>query len=194
MSVIWTYSHYYCHIIPSTKAQQGFYYGFCCFSGASFHTSLLGDFNIHKDNVNSTLTKEVTSCLDGFGLQQYVNSPTHVKGHILYLICCSGVSPVDCKADSLHFSDHMLLSFSVNLLLSKSNSLRTITFRKFQDINLDYLSSSIASLNPDELVSHYNINLHNLLNNFAPLKTRRVSFTVSVPWFTPLIRQLKIEG
>jgi len=150
---------------------------------------LLGDFNIHMDNVDNTLTKDFTSCLDSFGLHQYINFPTHTKGHILDLICCSGVTPINCKADPFPFSDHMLLSFSINLSLSKSKLPRTITFRNIKDItitfrnikdiNLDNLSTGITSLpsidcfsTPDELLSHYNFNLHNLFNNLAPLKNQ----------------------
>ncbi|KAK7124121.1 hypothetical protein R3I93_022282 [Phoxinus phoxinus] len=170
-------------------------------STLSSNILLLGDFNIHMDNVDNTLTKDFTSCLDSFGLQQYINFPTHNKGHILDLICCSGVTPVNCKADSFPFSDHMLLSFTVDLSLSKSVLPRTISFRNIKDINLDILSSSITSFpsidsfsTPDELLSHYNYNLHNLFNNLAPLKTRTVSFTLSAPWFNPTLRKLKTKG
>lgn len=31
---------------------------------------LLGDFNVHMDNDTDWLTKDFTSCLDSFGLQQ----------------------------------------------------------------------------------------------------------------------------
>uniref|UniRef100_A0A3B1ISB8 Reverse transcriptase domain-containing protein n=1 Tax=Astyanax mexicanus TaxID=7994 RepID=A0A3B1ISB8_ASTMX len=170
-------------------------------SSVSPNIILLGDFNIHVDNDNNPLTKDLLSCLDSFGLQQHTDFPTHIKGHILDLICCSGVKPFDCKADSLPFSDHMFLSFGVNVALSKSNPSRNITFRKIKDINLDNLSSCINSLpsidrfsTPDELLSHYNISLHMLLNNLAPLKTRSVSFTHTAPWFTPTLRQLKATG
>ncbi|XP_049889964.1 uncharacterized protein LOC126383485 isoform X1 [Epinephelus moara] len=162
---------------------------------------LLGDFNIHMDNTSNALTRNFTSCIDSFGLHQLINFPTHLKGHTLDLICCSGLSPVDCKAISLPFSDHMLVSFNANLALSKINLPRTISFRNIKDINLDILSSGISSFpnadsfsTPDELVLHYNNSLHNLLDYLAPLKTRSVTFTRSSPWFTPALRQLKSKG
>lgn len=162
---------------------------------------LVGDFNIHVDDDNNPLTKDFISCLDSLGLQQYIDFPTHVKGHILDLICCSGVRPVDCKADFFPLSDHMFLSFGVNIPLSKSNPPRNITYRKIKDINLDNLSCCINSLpsidpssTPDKLLSHYNISLRKLLNDFAPLKTRSVSFTRTAPWFTSILRQLKAKG
>ncbi|XDV21777.1 hypothetical protein PO909_026797 [Leuciscus waleckii] len=165
-------------------------------STLSSNIILLGRVNIHMDNVDNTLTKDFTSCLDSLGFQQYINFPTR---HILDLICISGVTPVNCKADFFPFSDHMLLSFSVNLSLSKSNLPRTITFRNIKDINnLSFSINSFPSTDsfstPDELVSHYNYNLHNLFNNLAPLKTRTVSFTLSAPRFTPTFRKLKTKG
>lgn len=53
---------------------------------------VLGDFNIHMDNMNYIFTTFFTSCLDNFGFQQHRNFPIHSKGHILDLVCCSGVS------------------------------------------------------------------------------------------------------
>ncbi|XP_047668256.1 uncharacterized protein LOC125141031 [Tachysurus fulvidraco] len=162
---------------------------------------LVGDFNIHMDDVHNNLAKEFTSCLDSFGLQQHVNFPTHIKGHTLDLICCSGVSPDNLNADFFPCTDHLLLSFNVDLPHFKSKSSRIISFRKIKDNNLDNLSVSIASLpradscsTPDNLFSQYNSSLHNLLNTFAPVKTRTVSFTVTAPWFTPFLRQLKAKG
>ncbi len=52
---------------------------------------LLGDFNIHVDSASNSFTRDFNSCLDSFGLHQYVGFPTHSKGHTLDLVCCLGV-------------------------------------------------------------------------------------------------------
>ena len=70
-------------------------------SSLSPNVILLGDFNIHIDNTGSVSTRDFLSCLDGFGLQQFINSPTHVKGHTLDLVCCSGVTPHNCTTSDL---------------------------------------------------------------------------------------------
>jgi len=70
---------------------------------------LLGDLNIHMDNTNHPLTKDFTFCLDSFGLLQHIHFPTHSKGHILDLVCCSGLTPLNCSAVDLPISDHMLI-------------------------------------------------------------------------------------
>ncbi|KAK7918637.1 hypothetical protein WMY93_009921 [Mugilogobius chulae] len=138
---------------------------------------------------------------DSLGLQQYINFPTHCKGHTLDLVCCSGTIPSDCKPHPLPYTDHMLITFNLRLSLSKLHLPRTISFRKIKDINTTSFTSDInnfPSTNPDtppdDLVSHYNNNLHTLLDTHAPLKTRAVSFTHSAPWFTPALRQLKTKG
>ncbi|XP_039608793.1 uncharacterized protein LOC120528703 [Polypterus senegalus] len=92
---------------------------------------LLGDFNIHMDNSNHPLTKDFSSCLDSLDFKQYVNFPTHTKGHTLDLVCCSGLAPLNCKADELLFSDHFLLSFNVKMTFSITKIPRTISFSEY---------------------------------------------------------------
>ena len=57
-----------------------------------------------------------------------------------------------------------------------------------------YLNCIHNLSSPDDLVSHYNNGLNNILNSLAPLKTRSVSFSVSAPWFTPDLRLMKAKG
>ncbi len=154
------------------------------------------------DNLNHPLTRDFTSCLESSGFQQHTHVPTHSKGHILDLICCSGITPIDCTAAELPITDHFLLSFNVNVTLStKISPPHLISFRNIMDINMDSLSSSIDSLldignlsTPEELVSYYNTGLHDILNSLTPLKTRSVSFSLSAPWFTPELRLMKAKG
>lgn len=121
--------------------------------------------------------------MNSFGLKEYIDFPIHTKGHILDLLCCSGVNS--------------------SLKLSKTKQPRLISFRNIKNIDLAALSSGIDSLPsfsysflPPLLIncSHYNDHLHTLLDSLAPLKTRTVSFTYSAPWFSPLLRQLKAKG
>lgn len=108
----------------------------------------LGDFNIHMDNTKHTLTKDFHSCLDSFGLKQHIDFPTHCKGHILVLVCCSGVTPSNCSAVDLgcSVSDHMLVSFSRNLTFSIVNQLRVMSFRNINDNNFADFTADIDSL------------------------------------------------
>uniref|UniRef100_A0A3P9HUM9 Reverse transcriptase domain-containing protein n=1 Tax=Oryzias latipes TaxID=8090 RepID=A0A3P9HUM9_ORYLA len=171
------------------------------FTSLSQNIVTLGDFNFHMDNCNNPLGKDFLSCLDSLGLQQFIHFPTHCKGHTLDLVCCSGLTPSDCKPHTLPFTDHKLITFNLLLTVSKLKRPRIISFRKIQAINTASFSADIINLprvnpeaTPDELVLQYNNDLQSLLNAHAPLKTRSVSFTRSAPWFTPALRQLKAKG
>ena len=162
---------------------------------------LLGDVNIHLDNNNLAFTKDFISCLDSFGLKQFINFPTHCKGHTLDIVCCSGITPLNFSASDLPFTDHKLISFNLSLTLSKTKQSRTITLRNIKNINPDDLKTGIENLptitppcTPDQLVNIYNDGLQSLLNTLAPLKTRNTSFRHSAPWFSPHLRQLKAKG
>ena len=130
------------------------------------------------DNINHTHTKDFTFCLDSFGLQQHVDVPTHTKGHTLDLVCCTGVTPINCSAFDLppEITDHKLVTFDLHLPLSKTKLSRVMSFRNIRNIHLDNLTAGIDSLpiitppcNPDQLVSIYNDGLQPLLNSLAPL-------------------------
>ena len=162
---------------------------------------LLGDFNIHMDNINLPLTRDFASCLDSFGLHNLIDFPTHIKGHSLDLVCCSGLTPSKPTADVFPATDHSLLTFKAVLRLSTIKLPRLISFRDIKNINIATLCSLIDSFpttdstsNPDELVTLYNTCLTNTLTSIAPLKTRSVSFSTSAPWFTPELRSMKAKN
>ena len=47
---------------------------------------LRGDMNIHVDS-NSKLASDFIAVWDCFDINQHVNFPTHIEGHILDLVC-----------------------------------------------------------------------------------------------------------
>ncbi len=49
--------------------------------------------------------------LDSADLVQFVNFPTHKKGHILDLVCCSGVMPYNFISTVSPISDHKPIFF-----------------------------------------------------------------------------------
>ncbi len=133
------------------------------------------------DSASNSFTRDFNSCLDSFGLHQYVDFPTHSKGHTLDLVCCSGVTPLDCTATVIPISDHKLLSFIVNVTLSRTKQQRSMTFRNIKKINPSDFTAAITNLSysdhlssSDDLVSFYNSELRQHLDNFAPIKSRTV--------------------
>ncbi|XP_059188467.1 uncharacterized protein LOC131971162 [Centropristis striata] len=162
---------------------------------------LLGDFNIHIDNPSNIFAKDFTSLLDCLGITQHVNLPTHNKGHILDLICCTDITPTNLDVTDFPISDHKAVLFDIRTQLHKAKEQRTISFRNIKHIvttDLSTLISSYPSPPPasslTDLVTHYNNCLSSSLTALAPLKTRSVSFTHTAPWFTPELRQLKATG
>uniref|UniRef100_A0A3P9M2T6 Reverse transcriptase domain-containing protein n=1 Tax=Oryzias latipes TaxID=8090 RepID=A0A3P9M2T6_ORYLA len=165
-------------------------------SSLSPNVIMMGDFNVHFDNRLLPLTRDFSSCLDSLYFTQHVSSPTHFKGHILDLVCCSGLTPTN----EILVTDHFLVSFNISITLSVTKPSRLMSFRNVRNINVNALSSLIRDIpipntpNPDELVSSYNNLLSDSLNHLAPVKTRPVSFSKSAPWFTPELRLMKAKG
>uniref|UniRef100_UPI003AAD7030 uncharacterized protein n=1 Tax=Centroberyx gerrardi TaxID=166262 RepID=UPI003AAD7030 len=162
---------------------------------------LLGDLNIHIDDPSSVFANDFTSLLDCLGITQHVHFPTHNKGHILDLICCTGITPCNLADAEFPISDHKVVLFEVYAPPFKVKEQRTITFRNIKHINPTDLTTLINSYpspppssSPANLVSHYNDCLSSSLDALAPLKTRTVSFAHTAPWYTADLRQLKTTG
>ena len=67
---------------------------------------LVGDFNIHVDNLTDGCAKELLNILDNFGLSQHVTEPTHNRGHILDLIISKGLNISEVVVNDVALSDH----------------------------------------------------------------------------------------
>jgi len=169
---------------------------------------MVGDFNIHVDKATATDTNHFLSCLDSFGLKQFIDFPTHSKGHTLDLVCCIGITPFECRSrdPSICISDHKLVSFNAKLTVSKIAHNRTITFRNIKNIELSVFADEVNNLmnnyslntdgllSLDELTSYYNDQLQNVLDNVAPVRTRTVSFAHTAQWYTSELRLFKSQG
>ncbi|KAF7641376.1 hypothetical protein LDENG_00283240, partial [Lucifuga dentata] len=135
-------------------------------------------------------------------LTQFVSFPTHSKGHILDLVCCSGISPCNFNSLELSISDHKIILFDITVPVSKSAVEHSISFWNIKNLNISELNSlvtssdflSCPSSSTADLVNHYNDCLSHVLDTLAPWKTRTVSFVHSVPWYTSELRQLKTQG
>ena len=77
---------------------------------------LMGDFNIHFDNTDSTFTKDFKAMLDCLNLTQHVNFTTpreiQYKGLILDLVCRSDIAPFNITPAELPISDHKAVLFN----------------------------------------------------------------------------------
>ncbi|XP_053481003.1 uncharacterized protein LOC128607830 [Ictalurus furcatus] len=78
---------------------------------------IVGDFNIHFDNLEDPLRIAVVSILDSVGINQNVIGPTHNGGHTLDLILTYGLSieNIVIFPQSEVVSDHYLISFIIHI-------------------------------------------------------------------------------
>ncbi len=112
-------------------------------------TLIQGDFNIHMDKKDSTLTKYFLSLLECFDLNQFVDCFTHNKGHILDLVISSGSLVSQLSTVDLGLSDHLAIIFDLYLPGAYISSSRIMTYRKWRSIELSdfsvFIDSSLSS-------------------------------------------------
>jgi hypothetical protein len=163
---------------------------------------ILGDFNIHIDNVSDPQSIRFLDLLDTMGLVNHVTIPTHVQGHTLDLI-------ITRKSDDLHvhdvistyyISDHSFVCASTSLT-KPDIRYETITFRKLKNIDLasfkeDLIQSELCTNPADDLtqlVNQYDNNITDIMNQHAPEVTKTVKIMHRSPWFTQDLRDLKVQ-
>ena len=163
--------------------------------------SIVGDFNIHVNDLSDSETTQFLDLLNSFNLQQHVTSPTHIHGNTLDLVITlskSSLSPViDCIPGTP--SDHFLLlaTLATSPIVPKPATLHY--FRRIDSIDVDSFISDILNSNLitsppdslDKLVECYNSTLLSLLNKHAPLKSKLIRSSHSNPWYTPALRAAK---
>ena len=158
---------------------------------------LLGDFNVHLDNISNPEGRQLTVLLTSFGMEQHVCDSTHVDGHTLDLVVSRVTDEVvQCCEVGPFISDHN--SILITLKSGKHQSIRKkTTFRKIKSIDLVKFSSEIqaSSLNQpldvNEKVSRYEKVLQELLDKHAPKKTRAIAVRQSQPWMNDDIAEAK---
>lgn len=156
---------------------------------------ILGDFNIHVDQKACLLAKDFLSLLDCFNFFQFVNVPTHCKGHTLDLIIANDSSLSNLSVVDAGLSDHLAILFNIETFHSSRETSRTISFRKWQSIDHATFANSIvssldamSSAHLADKISVFNNVLTANLDIFAPIKTRNVSFAQSAPWYNGDLR------
>ncbi|KAK0154922.1 hypothetical protein N1851_002758 [Merluccius polli] len=153
---------------------------------------LLGDFNLHIDNTDSTPAIEFLNLLQCLNFTQHINFPTHSRGHILDLVCSTNLHIQHLSSHNLHISDHLAIILDLDIPIPTPKQQRTITFRNLKSLSPSALSASLTHcLDPADLVNYYNNTLSSCLDQLAPTKTKTVSFTHSAPWYTTELRHMK---
>ena len=94
---------------------------------------IVGDFNVHVDVTNDSLSNAFTSLIDSIGFCQSVNKPTHCFNHTLDLVLSYGmdIEHLMVFPHNPLLSDHYLITFEFLLLdykpLSKTSYSRCLS-------------------------------------------------------------------
>ena len=83
---------------------------------ASGKLLVLGDFNIHVEDLSDLPARKFRELLCSLNLDQHVNEPTHEKGHVLDLLLTRSNEIILSKIDIIPcgFSDHYVISFCIS--------------------------------------------------------------------------------
>ena len=187
---------------PSASSVQVFledflsYIGFLLSLSSSF--VVCGDFNIRVDSA-SPLVSEFKSVIDACCLTQYIEFPTHLHGHTLYLLLApTEFSAISEVHGSRFINDHKIISCLVDFPSVANHHDKVVTFHQYHKINVDRLKEDLAAsafvANPsddiDTLYEQYVSSLLDLLDIHAPLTMRRLA-KPSPGWITNEFRTTK---
>ena len=159
--------------------------------------AIVGDFNIPWDvpSDNNGI------CFESLNIIQRVHAPTHIDGHTIDLIRTpSGNHGITSTKTTLLLSDHLWVECLVDMekpLVPR----KTITYRKYKDIDKPAFCSDIASSLPTafssgkqtttELANHYNVVLSKLIEKHTPQQTCRIADRPLVPWYNKNVIKAK---
>jgi len=163
---------------------------------------VVGDFNIHMDDVTNPHAINFNNVIFSQNLKQHVHTPTHIHGHTLDLILTREngdfIHSIICHPPVI--SDHTPLTFSAYARKATATK-QTITYRKTTKIEIEQFKSDIEKsdliLSPSndltELVTQYNSTLKTLIEKHAPLTTKVIKIKPNSPWFNNDIKQAKVQ-
>ena len=161
---------------------------------------IAGDINIHCDVTDDRYTMQFNNLLTAFNLSQFINKPTHKKGHTLDVViaCSEEVKVHGVEVNNIELSDHYLLSFSASCTAPRSYY-KTITYRKkvdhdeFSDCLVEVLNNIPISNSFSETICEYNDRLSALVENKCPKVTKEVKIVDEAPWFDNDYKELRKE-
>ena len=159
---------------------------------------ITGDFNIHVDDVHNTNANQFKHLLQAFGLTQHIKEPTHRLGHCLDLVITRDISPPIASNFIIlpGLSDHYAVMCNLSLCKPKVPTV-TIKSRQWKHVNspevFHDIGTHLANLEVDHdcldsYVSQYESTVSDILDKYAPWKTRSVKVRTEVSWFNDDIR------
>ena len=163
---------------------------------------IVGDFNYHFDCSSCTHVKQLQTLFSDNCLTQLIHDPTHCRGHILnwMVVRENNGSVSQCNVLSTSFSDHDAI-VGLTTLNSSLTDCRVVSSRNLRKINSAEMEADIQHLLDTELADctdikladRYSAGLRWVLDQHAPLRSRKVANRPSAPWRTDSVRTAKRE-
>ena len=157
---------------------------------------ILGDFNIHTEDLSSSNTVIFNDTMEALGLEQHVKFPTHRCGSTLDLISTEvwfGPTPAAPHRGPL-LSDHHLVSLQLHhkkeIPSRKEVSVRKINKLTTESLSMEFKPGSVCETNDlPTLISQLDGKLKHTLDTLAPEKKCSVTTHVKQPWFDHFVRE-----
>ncbi|XP_039879700.1 uncharacterized protein LOC120728698 [Simochromis diagramma] len=161
-----------------------------------------GDFNIHVCCMDDQLANDFLALTASFNLTQWVNEPTHVKGHTLDLVFSYDVDICIKEIRNTGLSDHSPVIFDLDLgntgsrfeaPLCPTRTVNADTLLKFSNSFVNFSFTTSDCLTPHTLENFANTLLttcSSILDIVAPIKMKRPR-TYSQCWLNDSVRALR---
>ena len=163
---------------------------------------IVGDFNNHFDCTSCPHVKQLQTLFSDNCLTKLIHDPTHCRGHILDWMVEreNNGSVFQCNVLSTSFSDHDAI-VGLTALNNSLTDCRVVSFRNLRKINSaemeadiqHLLDTELADCTDTELADRYSAGLCWVLDQYAPLTSRKVANRPSAPWRTDSVRTAKRE-
>ena len=163
---------------------------------------IVGDFNYHFDCTSCRHVKQLQTLFSDNCLTQLIHDPTHCCGQILdwMVVRENNGSVSQCNVLSTSFSEHDTI-VGLTALNNSLTHCRVVSSRNRRKINSAEMQADIqhpldtelADCTDTELADWYSAGLRQVLNQHAPLISRKVTNRSSAPWRTNSVRTAKRE-
>lgn len=161
---------------------------------------LLGDFNIHINDVTDSEAMDFTTTMSVLGLDQHVDFTTQHQGNILDLLFTVHTSPVSVfhVTQGPFLSDHCIVIARIGFPRPNWPQ-KKVTYRKIRDIDVNtfgpLLQAMSNQLDMDKDANGLAVDFYRvaslLLDVFAPKKSSLQTIRPKKPWYNTEIKNLK---
>ena len=146
----------------------------------SYWVKIYTGLNLHLDKQDGW-SQKFNDSLCQYNFTEIIDSPMHIHSHILDVVCERDTfSKAVCAMVTAGLSDHLAITFSVNIPIKAPYKLRQVNTQKIHKINItdfreDILNSDLIkhAHTTASLLSHQYFNtLCNILDKHAPIKRK----------------------